>query len=152
MGHEGTRERRYSLRISVEKPEWRRQLIRPVHGWEDNIKVNLTRNGVCVCVFGGQILLKGGASVGLLWMKYESLGSTKRDEYLTMLKGYYPFTKLSPLWSWLIAAMFRVTPKWRTGGAEVDPRVLLAWSVIRRMNKKCLLIFLLPWRNSPTMA
>jgi hypothetical protein len=34
-------ERRGVCRVLVGKPEGKRQLGRPTHGWEDNIKMNL---------------------------------------------------------------------------------------------------------------
>jgi hypothetical protein len=57
------REKRNAYRILLGKPEGKRPLERPRHGWVDNIKIDLRQNGM---VWTGSIWLRIGASGGLL--------------------------------------------------------------------------------------
>jgi hypothetical protein len=46
VGHIACMEKRNSYRVLVGKPEGKRPLGRPRHGWEDNIKMNLREVGL----------------------------------------------------------------------------------------------------------
>ena len=68
-GHEARmEERRGAYKVLMGKPEGKRQLGRPRHRWEDNIKMVLQ-----VAVWGtwtGLVWLWLGTVGGLLWMRH----------------------------------------------------------------------------------
>jgi len=58
VGHVGSMgERRGAYRFLVGKPEGKRKLVRPMHRWEDNIKMDLDEVGW------------GGTWTGLIWFR-----------------------------------------------------------------------------------
>jgi hypothetical protein len=54
-------ERRGTCRVLVGKPEGRRPLGRPMHRWEDNIKMDLKK-------------WDGGGWTGLIWLRKRTCG------------------------------------------------------------------------------
>jgi len=73
-------ERRGVYRVLVGKPEGKRQLGRPSHRWEDNIKMDLQEVG-CRVAWSGLIWLKIGAGGRLCECCNEPSSSIKCREF-----------------------------------------------------------------------
>ena len=81
------------------KPEGKRPLGRPRHGWEDNIKIDLQKVGTCECGNKPSVSVKCGKFLDYL-MTYQL---PRKDSYpWCLLVGDLVSWLVSYLFNWLV--------------------------------------------------